>query len=246
MVNIKEISSGLRLEDDGIWYSQEKADISYPTEGNENCSSIEEDSFWFNHRNRCISSIVQSFPPENNGTIFDIGGGNGYVSLSLVKNGFNVVLVEPGHYGVSNAKDKGVQNIICASLETAQFDKKSLPAVGLFDVAERIKDDLTFLKTINSLLINGGRLYMTVPSYSLLWSTDDDFADHYRRYTLGSISKTLELANFNISFSSYIFRFLPIPIFLFRTIPYKPGGTKENKDRTKIKREHSVSNGLVF
>jgi hypothetical protein len=159
-----------------------------------------------------------------------------------------VALLEPVHDGVRNAKRKEPQNIICVSLETAQFTQKSLPAVGLFDVVEHIEEDLTFLKTINSfnsLLKSGGKLYMTVPAYSFLWSTEDDLAGHYRRYTLGSISKTLKLANFDANFSSYIFRFLPIPIFLLRTIPYILWISKKNKNGTKVGCEHSVPNGLA-
>ena len=83
MVDIQSISTGLRLAEDGIWYSSENQDVSYPPDGNEACFAIEDGSFWFKHRNSCIASIVRNFPPENEGTIFDIGGGNGYVSLGL-------------------------------------------------------------------------------------------------------------------------------------------------------------------
>jgi hypothetical protein len=39
-------------ERDGIWYSDAKAEISYPEKGNDDCMQIEDSSFWFAHRNR--------------------------------------------------------------------------------------------------------------------------------------------------------------------------------------------------
>ncbi|MBL4865055.1 MAG: hypothetical protein JKY67_01610, partial [Pseudomonadales bacterium] len=141
MVDIQSISTGLQLGNNGIWYSADIETINYPSDGNDACFTVEENSFWFKHRNNCIASVVKSFPPENNGTIFDIGGGNGFVSLGLVNSGFNVALVEPGLEGASNAKNRGISNVICATMDTAKFNPNTLPAVGLFDVIEHIEDD---------------------------------------------------------------------------------------------------------
>lgn len=245
MIDIQAISTGLKLGEDGIWYSAETENISYPSEGSDTCFAIEESSFWFRHRNNCIKSIVKSFPPKNNETIFDIGGGNGFVALGLSSYGFNVALVEPGATGASNAKKRGVSDVICATTSTAQFKQRSLPAVGLFDVIEHIEDDLNFLKSVGSLIKKGGRLYVTVPSYWCLWSEDDVTAGHFRRYTVSSISNVLQLAGFQVEFSSYIFRVLPLPIFLFRTIPYKLGFPKSEKNGSTMTRDHEIKSRVL-
>jgi len=245
MVDMQSISTGLKLGDDGIWYSQENQNISYPSEGNENCFAVEDGSFWFRHRNDCIASIVKTYPPEDNGTIFDIGGGNGFVSLGLANAGFDVALMDPGSVGAFNAKKRGLKNVICATTETAKLKQHSLPAVGLFDVIEHIGDDLVFLKSIRNLMKEGGRLYATVPSYSFLWSQEDVFAGHFRRYTLKDISKVLECAGFQVEFSSYIFRFLPAPIFLLRTLPYKMGLSKKQRNAKSASRDHAEKGGAM-
>ena len=121
MVDIQSISTGLKLGEDGIWYGSGNQNISYPAGGNEACFAVEDSSFWFGHRNNCIASIVGSYPPANNGTIFDIGGGNGFVSLGLVNAGFDVALVEPGRVGASKAKNRGLKDVICATANTANF-----------------------------------------------------------------------------------------------------------------------------
>lgn len=245
MVDIRSISTELKLGDDEIWYSSNNQKTSYPSDGNENSFAVEDSSFWFRHRNSCIVSVVKSYPPEDNGTIFDIGGGNGFVSSGLANAGFDVALVEPGRVGASNAKSRGLKNVICATTNTAKFKKHSLPVVGLFDVIEHIEDDLSFLKSIRSLMKKGGRLYVTVPSYSFLWSEEDVLTGHLRRYALRDISSVLKSAGFEIEFSSYIFRFLPIPIFLLRSLPYKIGISMTERKAKNIPRDHAVKGGII-
>lgn len=244
MVDIQAISSGLHIGDDGIWYSSDSQSISYPTSGNESCFAVEESSFWFNHRNNCIRSVVQSFPPVDNGAILDIGGGNGFVALELSKAGFDVVLLEPGHVGATNAKKRGISNVICATTDTANIKPTSLSAVSLFDVIEHIEHDTAFLQSIRALMKQDGLLYATVPAFSFLWSQEDVMAGHFRRYTIDSLSQVLRTAGFEVVFSSYIFRLLPLPIVLFRTIPYKLGLSKQQQMPNNMSRDHVVKNSL--
>lgn len=242
MTDMASISSGLHLDDDGIWYSSGTTEISYPTDGNDACAAVEDRSFWFGHRNNCITAAVKAYPPKNR-KIFDIGGGNGFVSLGLIKAGFDVALVEPGPKGCFNAKRRGVEDVICATTDDARFHKNSLPAVGLFDVIEHIEDDLAFLRSLRELTEKGGYLYATVPAYSFLWSQEDVTAGHFRRYTLKSISRLLASAGFETEYATYIFRFLPLPIALLRALPFRLGLKKEKKHPDKISRDHAADNG---
>ena len=41
-------------ENNGIYFSEKRTEVSYPEEGNKDFFEIEENSFWFNHRNNCI------------------------------------------------------------------------------------------------------------------------------------------------------------------------------------------------
>jgi SAM-dependent methyltransferase len=172
MFDPSRFADSLALGTDGIWYCPNR-EVSYPVDGNQACFQIEESSFWFNHRNACIAAAVQQFPPHENGPIFDIGGGNGFVSLGLMRAGFESILVEPGPSGASNGKARGVPTVICATTSGAGFKRSSLPAIGLFDVIEHIDNDLDFLKSMRKLLQPSGRLYATVPAYSALWSLED-------------------------------------------------------------------------
>lgn len=244
MVDIQSISAGLKQNKDGIWFSENTEEVSYPSEGNQACFSVEENSFWFKHRNNCIVTIARNYPPKSNKAIFDIGGGNGFVSMALVDAGFDVVLVEPGDAGAAQAKARGLENVICATTHTAKFIPGSMPAAGLFDVIEHIEDDLVFLKALRPSIEAGGRVYLTVPAYSFLWSDEDVSAGHYRRYTLEQIEGVLMSAGFEIEFSSYIFRFLPLPVYLLRTLPYKLSFSKAEKSPDQAARDHAVAGGM--
>ncbi len=144
MFKVEEISQNLYFDENGYWKSRSAKDISYPSDSNEQCAEIEENSFWFNHRNSSIITVVRNFPPA--GTILDIGGGNGYVAKGLIDAGFDCVLIEPGVAGASRAVERGIPDVICATIESAEFRPHSIPSVGLFDVIEHIEDDLSFLK----------------------------------------------------------------------------------------------------
>ncbi len=189
---------------------------------------------------------MKAFPPA--GALFDIGGGNGFVSLALERAGFETVLVEPGPQGASHAKREGLKTVIRATTESAGFRPASLPAVGLFDVIEHIADDTAFLKSIGNLMVKGGRIYMTAPAYPVLWSDEDEAAGHFRRYRLKGLEATAVKAGFEIEFSSHIFRFLPIPIVLFRSLPYRlglHGHGKKNLNQADVQRDHEAGGSIL-
>lgn len=224
--DLSTLTASLEPGPEGIWVARSRSQISYPQEGNQNCLALEADSFWFEHRSRCIEAAVRRFPPT--GMVLDIGGGNGYVAVGLQRAGIPVTLVEPGWQGAWNARQRGVENVICAALEDADFYPQSLPAVGLFDVLEHIEDDAAFLKSLYNLLSPDGKLYLTVPAYPALWSADDRYACHYRRYTVTALKQRLREAGFTTVFATYIFWMLPLPIFLLRSLPSRLGLRKED------------------
>ena len=92
------------------------------------------------------------------------------------------------------ARSRGLDPVVCATLEEAGLRPESLDAVGLFDVVEHIRDEVGFLRTVRQTLCHGGRLYLTVPAFRALWSSEDDLVGHHRRYTLGAVAERRVLA----------------------------------------------------
>ena len=241
-LRLTDYSNHWQQSEDSVWHNTELEVISYPSDGNDSCFRIEEDSFWFRHRNQVICSLASSFPPD--GVFFDVGGGNGFVAKALQDQGQTTVLVEPGGQGVANAMKRGVINVVQSMWSPQTVNAGVAAAVGLFDVVEHIEDDLKFLKGVHETLAPDGLVFITVPAFTLLWSSEDVHAGHFRRYRLSQLRALLQKAGFRIEFSSYFFCPLTLPIFLVRSIPSFIG-LRTEVDPATTTREHVQNSGLA-
>jgi SAM-dependent methyltransferase len=221
VTDLAAIAPGLGLDADGIWRARTQTAVDYPDQANAFCFGVEEQSFWFNYRNRFIVEAVKYLPPS--GPIADIGAGNGYVSLGLQRAGFPTIVIEPGAAGARNARSRELNPVACATLADAGFLPASLDAAGLFDVVEHIADAEGFLRLTRGLLKPGGRVYVTVPAFQALWSSEDDLVGHHRRYTVGSLSASLKASGFTVDYATYLFAPLALPLFLLRSLPSRLG-----------------------
>jgi 2-polyprenyl-3-methyl-5-hydroxy-6-metoxy-1,4-benzoquinol methylase len=243
MIEIKDYIHELNLKE-RIWHSLEIEKISYPNDGNNKCYEIEDQSFWFKNRNRIVIEVITKY--SNPGPIFDVGGGNGFVSNYLGKSGFEAVLVEPGIDGCLNARKSGLKYIINSNFDTTHFYPNSIPNICIFDVLEHVENQYQFLKTIYTNLIPDGRLFITVPSFYALWSEEDKLAGHFRRYRIKELKKVMDEHGFDVLYASYFFSFLVLPIFLLRTIPSIFGFYRISSEQTKSQHlSNSRKNNLL-
>lgn len=220
--DIRQLATRLSHQDNGVWMLDQAGPIAFPHDGNSRNADFEADSFWFAHRQRCLVSAMRAFDP---GPVFvDIGGGTGFVSAAVrTELAKHVVLIEPDPAGARLAKQRGVDDVICGTIESAGIQPDTLPSAGAFDVIEHIDDDVGFLKTVRRLLAPGAYLYVTVPAYQTLWSQNDEFAQHFRRYSRSSLRRAMSAAGLSVCFESYFFWMLPLPLFVLRALPYRLG-----------------------
>lgn len=238
--NLLDLASDLELSEEKLWIARARTKVSYPEEGSSRCFALEAESFWFVHRNRCITALMRRVPPE--GLLWDVGGGNGFVSRALLDAGFQVALLEPFPEAARNAIQRGVPTVVCSTLEDAGFRSHCLDAAGLFDVLEHIEDDGAFLDRLHRSLRPGGRLYLTVPAHAWLWSSNDRFSGHFRRYTARRLASLLETHGFRIEHCTYFFQPLVVPIFVFRSLPSRLG-LRRGSSSDKVRAEHVPSPG---
>ncbi len=230
--------AGLSRVADYHWANFSPADISYPDSDLAALADIEPHSFWFAHRSAVISNIISQHPPA--GAIFDIGGGNGFVSLALASAGLSCVVVEPDHSGALTARRRGLP-VIEAAFQNLAVVPGSLPAAGLFDVLEHIEDDMHALVRLRLSLVPGGMIYITVPAFHALWSNEDVEAGHFRRYTRAHLLEILRAAGFMPLRATYFFSTLVPAIFLMRSIP---GLFQKQKTSTaNIAAQHTLPSG---
>lgn len=243
-MKVSEIAANVDQGEDGIWYSRLRSAVSYPESGNDSCFELEDISFWFDHRNRCIVELLALFPPK--GLFFDIGGGNGFVSSAIQNANWPVALLEPGIHGAKNARLRGIGTIISSTFEDAGFLDGTVPSAGAFDVLEHVADDLRFLQLLSRSLSKGGRLYLTVPALGWLWSGEDDEAGHYRRYTCRDLHRVIEQAGLQVEYLTYFFTVLPVPILLLRSLPHRLGVLRSSRQTSQFtRREHNAPRGWL-
>jgi SAM-dependent methyltransferase len=233
-------SSDHFFKENGIWYAKTSGNVSFPQDAYDDLFRIEDISYWFRHRNNCILSLVKKY--SNHELFLDIGGGNGVVAKALEDANIRSVLIEPGSKGVVNARQRKVQNILCAAMEDLALLHGKVSAVGAFDVIEHVEDDHQFVAEVNKLLRDNGFFYVTVPAYPFLWSDDDVYAGHYRRYRLKEVIGLLEKNNFEVVYSTYFFSILLLPLFVIRTIGSKSGLHKASVNTVK---EHKQRKGIT-
>ncbi len=235
--NVDLIATGLERDPAGYWKAPTIGEVSYSADGNEFCMSVEDSSFWFAHRNKAIVAAVKRFPPAD-GPLVDVGAGNGFVSAALIEAGIATIAVEPNPIGAGNAVQRGLRNVICGSFPSSVFLAASAGAIGLFDVVEHVADDREFLAGLRPYLRESGRIYITTPAHQWLWSADDVIAGHQRRYSLDALRATIEAAGFVVDYATYIFAWLPVPLFLMRR-RHKTEGFVASR------REHTAGGALV-
>jgi SAM-dependent methyltransferase len=215
------IPSSLVRDAEGVLCAREEIDARYPDTGASEMMRVEETSFWFSHRNEVVAIVLDRFAPG--AEVWDVGGGNGYQAKMLQDRGRSVVVVEPGVVGCRNAARRGVKTVIRASLESLHLPESSLGAITLLDVIEHLPDPVSTLSECRRVLRADGRIVIAVPAFESLWSTEDDYAEHQRRYTMRMLRDHVDRAGMHVLWSSFYFAPLLAPIFLVRALPYKLG-----------------------
>lgn len=214
-MDIHEIAPGVTRRSDGLWSTGEVSAVTYPEGGHDFCAGVEDQSFWFAHRNRAILEAVRRFPPCG-GPLFDVGAGNGYVALALQRAEVATIAIEPSAAGALTAVKRGVVHVIHGALPSEAFRHASAGGIGLFDVIEHVEHDQEWLRSLRPYVQSGGRLYVTTPAYRWLWSDIDVQSGHYRRYSLPELRKVVESAGFELEYATYIFWCIPPLMLLAR------------------------------
>ncbi len=216
MSDVVTLGTGLVEKEPGFWVGPAAEGLHYDSARSLHWREAEDGSGWHRHRAGVVTDAVAAFPPE--GPVFDVGGGNGYVTRALVEAGQAAVLVEPVEEAVRTAYDRGLRPVVCSTLEAAGFPAGSLPAVGMFDVIEHLDDDVGQLRLVHDLLVPGGRLYLTVPKHPGLWSAHDEEAGHQRRYTTTALRQVVTDAGFSVDHLSSFFAALLGPMAVRRVL----------------------------
>ena len=147
--------------------------------------------WWWRARGAVLLRTLRDIcPPGGNARILDVGCGDGLFFDQLREFG-DVHGVEPD---VSLVTKDGPHT---ARVHVGPFDASYTPAepfdvVLMLDVLEHLEDAPAALHHVTRLMHSGGRLVVTVPAFTGLWTGHDDINRHFARYTKRTFAALLQ------------------------------------------------------
>ncbi len=181
----------------------------------------EERHFWFRSRNRVISILLRRFLGTNlkSPKLLEIGCGNGNVLRHLSENMPNLEIFGMDLFanGLRHAQFRVGCCLVQADIQHPPFHQQ-FDAVGLFDVIEHLDNDLEILVEIRNLLKPGGKVFITVPAFTSLWSYFDEASHHVRRYSKTQLIDKLQQSGFRSLYISHTMMLLFPMVWLQRKI----------------------------
>ena len=167
---------------------------------------IEDRHFWFRARQAIVSALTEQitayFPQEYR--VMEIGCGAGNLLRILESTCHNGVVFGLDLFweGLAFAQQRVSAGLIQARAECMPFCTNQFDLIGMFDVLEHLENDEDILSSIQQILKPGGKLLLTVPAHSDLWSSFDLIVHHQRRYEPSNLTAKLIKSGFSIEYMS--------------------------------------------
>lgn len=149
--------------------------------------------------NRFLIDEVLRYAPDA-GRVLDFGAGIGTFSLALRDRGIEPECVETDAALTLQLRGHGFK---ChGSIE--KLKKGTFDYVFSLNVLEHIKDDRQTLAALRQLIAPGGRIYLYLPAFPLLFTAMDRKVGHFRRYTARGIRSLLVGSGFEVERTYYV------------------------------------------
>lgn len=211
----------------------------------EQMAEKEDKHFWHKARRLLLEKIIRKTAGAGL-NILDVGCGTGGNYAFLKKMG-TVDSFEPDIQAVSFFQEKNPDATV---FQGALPDKippeiqaKKYDLIVALDVMEHLEDDGQALKTLAELLTKNGRILLTVPACSFLFSPFDETLHHFRRYDKKDLKNLIRTSGLTISYLNFLNFFL-FPAVVFERLKQKITKKYQFKDDYKI--TDSVLNSVLF
>jgi SAM-dependent methyltransferase len=149
--------------------------------------------------NRWLVDQVLAAKPPRAASVVDLGAGRGTFSEMLRARGVEVRCVEPDEENQQVLSQLGFP----VQSSMAQFDGGSVDYVYTLNVLEHVRDDEALVESVFARLRTGGRFFIFVPAFPILWSTLDDYVEHQRRYRRKPTVEMLRRCGFTVERAHY-------------------------------------------
>jgi SAM-dependent methyltransferase len=133
-------------------------------------------------------------------SVLDFGAGNGRFALALRERGVEVTAIEPDPLLAGSIRARGVPAV--ADLE--DLGEIRVDGVYSINVLEHVEDDRAVLAAFRRRLRSGGRLFVYVPAFPILFSANDARVGHLRRYRRRELIARVREAGFAIESARHV------------------------------------------
>jgi len=135
-----------------------------------------------------------------NAPVLDFGAGVGTFSLMVRESGVGVDCFEVDKAHCDVLLENGFQFFSSAE----EVADESYDYIFSLNVFEHIEDDLGAAKAAFRMLRPGGRIYIYVPAFQILFGDMDRKVEHFRRYRRSSLQRLVEGAGFETQQTGYV------------------------------------------
>lgn len=185
-------------------------------------ADTEDRHWWFVGRRAVLRNFIHAFQLPPRSSILEVGSGTGG-NLEMLREFGDVKAMEldPTAREIAIRKTQGRIDVRPGRCpDDIAFADHQFNLICMFDVLEHVDEDVATLAALRGSLANGGRMLMTVPAFSWLWSTHDEFLHHKRRYTASDLKNKCAAAGLKLERMSY-----------FNTLLFPLGVLARVKDR---------------
>ena len=182
---------------------------------------LEREHWWFRAKRALVLDELGRSGDANGGAAADLGCGTGAMAADLLTAGFTTVIgtdLSPAALELA-ADGTGGAGWSAARAEDLPFADGSFRASTSLDVIEHLDDDVAGLREYRRVVADGGLVVVAVPAYRWAWSDHDVALGHRRRYTKGSLRRSVEAAGLRVERVTYFHSWLVPPALVLRRTP---------------------------
>lgn len=200
---------------------------------------VEDRHWWYRGRWAVVGALLSRTRLPSQPRILDAGCGTGGNLQKFNRLGV-ATGVEPSPEAVGFCRERGLERVHQAGLESLPFENGSFDLVAATDVIEHVSSEQQALRELRRVAAPDAVLLLTVPAYMWLWSSEDVNLHHHRRYTKSRLRDAVAKADWEPLFTSYFNSLLLPPIALAKKLR-RPGDDSADLDRTSAALDGALS-----
>jgi SAM-dependent methyltransferase len=178
---------------------------------------VEDRHWWMRARRQIIGWLVRRVSPGLDSRILEIGCSGGLLLQEFRRAGLkHVTGIDISPAAIALCHERGIADAHVMDAQSPTLAGQQYDLLVASDVLEHLPDDALALAAWNRLLKPGGRLFVFVPAFPLLWSEHDEANRHFRRYRRPGLRQRLESQGFVVERASYWNFSLFLPVLALR------------------------------